>query len=111
MFNSNYYNTRFIYTLEGSEYKALVEPNYKRREVFVFLPSEEKEGDYDIYLRKLDKKPLDNMRISSLSETLLSHGFTDKDFINPFNRTKKIVNTLDVINTLEKNKSKTKIKK
>ena len=111
MLNSNYFNKRFIYTLEGSEYKALVEPNYGRREVYVFLPSGEKEGDYNIYLRKLDKNPLDKTRISSLSDTLQSHGFTGKDFINPFNRTKKIVQVLDVINELEKRASKTKVKK
>ena len=79
--------------------------------MFVFLPSSEKEGDYNIYLRKLDKKPLDMNRISSLSETLLSHGFDDNDFINPFNRTKKIVQVLDVINELEKRAQKSKIKK
>ena len=111
MLNSNYFNKRFIYTLEGTEYKALVEPNYGRREVFVFLPDEEKEGDYAIYLRKLDKKPLDKTRITSLSETLISHGFKDSDFINPFNRTKKIVQVLDVINELEKRAQKTKTKK
>ena len=105
---SNYFNKRFIYTLEGSEYKALVEPNYGRKEVFVYLPSTEKEGNYDIYLRK---KPLDNERISSLTETLLIHGFSEKDFINPFNRTKKLVQVLDVINELEKRSEKTKIKK
>lgn len=111
MFDSNYFNKRFIYTLEGSEYKALVEPNYRRREVFVFLPSTEKEGNYDIYLRKLNKKPLNKERISSLSETLQAHGFKDNDFINPFNRTKKLVQVLDVINELEKRASKTKVKK
>lgn len=107
MLNSNYFKERFIYTLEGSEYKALVEPNYGRHEVYVFLPNEEKEGDYLICLRKLDKKPLDKNRISSLSETLLSYGFDDSDFINPFNRTKKVVQVLDVINELEKRAKKT----
>jgi len=111
MLNSNYFNKRFIYTLEETEYKALVEPNYGRREVYVFLPDEEKEGEYAIYLRKLDKKPLDKNRISSLSETLLSYGFDDSDFINPFNRTKKVVQVLDVINELEKRKEKTKKQK
>lgn len=111
MLNSNYFNKRFIYTLEGSEYKALVEPNYERREVYVFLPSGEKEGDYNIYLRKIDKKPLDKERISSLSETLQSYGFKETAFVNPFNRTKKIVLILDVINDFEKRAEKTKIKK
>lgn len=111
MLNSNYFNKRFIYTLEGSEYKALVEPNYGRSEVYIFLPSTEKEGDYNIYLRKLNKNPLDKERISSLSETLLTHGFDDSDFINPFNRTKKIVQVLDVINELEKRAKKRKEKK
>jgi len=111
MFDSKYYKTRFIYQLEGSEYKALVEPNYHRNEVFVFLPDEQKQGEYLICLRKLHKKPLDSDRMIALDSFLLENGYTDLDFVNPFNRTKKIVQVLDVINNLEKTTEKIKIKK
>ena len=108
MFNSKYFKTRFIYELEETGYKVLMEPNYKRRECFVFIPDAEKEGNYLIYLRKLDKKPLDSKRIYALDEFLLSYGYSDYDFINPFNRTKKLVQELDKINNLEKDKAKIK---
>lgn len=108
MFDSHYYRNRRVYTLEGSEYKAMVELNFRRKEYYVFLPSEEKPGDYDIYLRKFDRKPLDPNRVEYLGNFLIGYGYTDMDFINPIGRTKKIVNELDKINKLEKEKTKVK---
>lgn len=108
MFDSHYYKNRRVYTLEGSEYKAMIELNLRRNECYVFLPSEEKPGDYDIYLRKLDRKPLDPNRVEYLSNFLIDNGYTDMDFINPIGRTKKMVNELDKINKLEKEKTKVK---
>lgn len=108
MFDSHYYRDRRVYTLEGSEYKAMIELNLRRNECYVFLPSEEKTGDYDIVLRKLDRKPLDPNRVEYLSNFLIDNGYTDMDFINPIGRTKKIVNELDKINKLEKEKTKVK---
>lgn len=108
MFDSHYYKNRRVYRLEGSECKAMIELNLGRNECYVFLPSEEKLGDYDIYLRKLDKKPLDPNRVEYLSNFLIGYGYTDSEFINPFGRTKKIVNELDKINKLEKEKTKVK---
>lgn len=108
MFDSHYYKNRIVYTLEDSDYKAMVELNLGRRECFVFLPSEEKPGDYDIYLRKFNRKPLDPNRVENLGDFLIGYGYTDMDFINPFGRTKKIVNELDKINKLEIEKTKVK---
>lgn len=105
MFDSNYYKNRIVYTLEDSDYKAMVELNLRRRECYVFLPSEEKPGDYDIYLRKFDRKPLDPNRVEYLSNFLIDNGYTDMDFINPIGRTKKIVNALDKINMSKKEKT------
>lgn len=108
MFDSKYYKGRYAYRLEGSDYKAMIEMNTRRNECYVYVPDAEKPGDYAIYLRKLNKNPLDSERIESLGELLESHGFTDLDFANPFGRTKKIVNTLDVINQLKQDKTKAK---
>ena len=105
MFDSHYYKNRRVYTLEGSEYKAMIELNLGRKEYYVFLPSEEKPGDYDIYLREFDRKPLDPNRVEYLSNFLIGYGYTDMDFINPFGRTKKIVNALDKINKSKKEKT------
>ena len=66
---------------------------------------------YDIILRKFAKKPLDVEKIESLSGLLLDYGFTDKDFINPIGRTRKLVITIDVINEIEMKTNKTMIKK
>lgn len=108
MFDSHYYKNRRVYTLEGSEYKAMIELNLGRKECYVFLPNEKKTGDYDIYLRKFDRKPLDPNRVEYLSNFLIDNGYADMDFINPIGRTKKIVNELDKINKLEKEKTKVK---
>lgn len=105
MFDSQYYKNRRIYRLEGSEYKAMIELNLRRNECYVFLPSEEKPGDYDIYLRKLDRKPLDPNRVEYLSNFLIGYGYSDSEFINPFGRTKKIVNELDKINKSKKERT------
>lgn len=109
MFKSNYYKNRFVYQLE-KDYKAMIELNNSRREYYVFLPMNEEVSDYAICLRKYDTKPIDPEKLESLGTLLQKHGFTDFDFVNPFGRTKKIVQVLDIINTLEKNNEKTKIK-
>ena len=36
MFDSHYYRDRRVYTLEGSEYKAMIELNLRRNECYVF---------------------------------------------------------------------------
>ena len=108
MFDTHYYKNRRVYTLEGSEYKAMVELNLGRNECYVFLPKEKNPSDYVIVLRKLDRKPLDPNRVENLGNFLIDYGYTDIDFINPIGRTKKIVNELDKINKLEKEKTKVK---
>ena len=108
MFDSSYYKNRFVYRFENDEYKAMIELNKSRGEYYIYLPDIEKPGDYAIYLRKLKTRPLNPERIESLEDVLSSHGFTDRDFINPFGRTRKIVNVLDVINKLQKENSKIK---
>ena len=108
MFNSKYYKNRFVYRLENNNYKAMIEVNKGRGEYYIFLPTDEITDDYAIYLRKFKTKPLDPERIESLKDVLSSHGFTDRDFLNPFGRTKKIVNVLDAINKLQHNKTKKK---
>lgn len=105
MFSTHYYNDRILYRLEGSEYKAMMELNLRRCECFVYLPSEEKPGNYDIVLRKLVTKPLDPNRVENLGNFLIDYGYTDMDFINPIGRTKKIVNALDKINKSKKEKT------
>ena len=102
MFDSSYYKKRIIYRLEKSDYKAMIELNPGRRECYVFLPNDQKKGDYIIGLRDLDEKPLDPSRVEYLGAFLTSYGYTDYNFTNPFNRTKKIVNLLDQINSVEK---------
>lgn len=102
-----YFENRFIYKLEGSNYLAMCEPNYRRNECYVYVPNEDK-SDYYIILRNLYKQPLDNERIISLTSVLNEYGFNEKDFINPLSRTKNVVKTLDVINELEKKKEKKK---
>lgn len=103
MFDSSYYKKRIVYKLEADDYKAMIELNYSRKECYVFLPDEEKPGDYAIYLRSLENKPLDHNRVvGSLGSYLASCGYNDFDFANPFGRTKKVVNTLEYINQIEK---------
>lgn len=109
MFKSNYYKRRYVYELENG-YKAMIELNNARREYYVFLPEPEITDDYAIYLRKYETKPINPEKLESLGGLLEKHGFSDIDFINPFGRTKKIVKVLDIINKLEKEEVKTKIK-
>lgn len=111
MFNSKFFRKKFVYTLEGSEYKALAETDLRRGDCYIFLPEKEITDGYGIYLRKLNRKPLDIDRIESLGDILEKHGFTDRDFINPFGRIEKIVNALHQINEMEKTNDKVKIKK
>lgn len=110
MFDAKYYRNRYIYELENG-YKAMVELNRSRGEYYCFLPNEDDKYGYDIVLRKFAKRPLDVEKIESLSGLLLKHGFTDRDFANPFGRTRKLVTTIDVINEIEMRANKTKIKK
>lgn len=106
-----YFENRFIYKLEDTNYLAMCEPNYKRNECYIYVPNEDK-SNYYIILRNLYKHPLDKERIMSLTEVLSEYGFNKNDFLNPITRTKKVVQTIDVINELEKkNMSKMKKKK
>lgn len=110
MFDSRYYRNRYIYELETG-YKAMIELNRSRGEYYCYLPNENDKYGYDIILRKFRKKQLDVEKIESLSSLLSKHGFTDRDFINPIGRTRKLVSTIDVINTIEMKEKKTMIKK
>ena len=110
MFNSRYYKNRFVYELENG-YKAMIELNGARREYYYFLPNDDEKIGYDILIRKFDKKPINYEKIQPLGVRLEEYGFTDKDFSNPFGRTRKIVQVLDAINELEMKIQKTKIKK
>lgn len=104
MFNSKYYKKRYAYELENG-YKAMIELNNSRKEYYIFLPEHEITDDYGIYLRKFETKPINPEKLESLGGLLQKHGFTDMDFINPFGRTRKIVQVLDIINNLEKDKT------
>ena len=59
----------------------------------------------------MNKKPINKEKLESLGTFLESHGFSDKDFINPFGRTRKLVTVIDVINEIEMKTCKTKVKK
>ena len=107
MFDSKYYKNRYIYELENG-YKAMIELNLHRCEYFYFLPNNESKDGYDIFLRKLRKNPLQPEKIESLGTFLETNGYTDKDFASPFKRTKKIVSAIDLINKLDRAKTKTK---
>lgn len=98
-----YFENRFIYKLESSNYLAMCEPNYRRNECYIYVPNEDK-NNYYIILRDLYKHPLDEKRIMSLTEVLNEYSFYENDFLNPITRTKKVVQTLDVINEFEKKK-------
>ena len=89
----------------------MIELNLSRGEYYYYLPNENEKFGYDICLRKLREKPLNVEKIESLSGLLLKHGFTDRDFINPIGRTRKLVTTIDVINEIEMKTEKTRIKK
>ena len=110
MFDSCYYKRKYIYELEDG-YKCMIELNPSRREYYYFLPSKDAKEGYDIFLRNVDQKPINPDKIESLGKLLQKHGFTDRDFANPFGRTRKLVTVIDVINELQKKTEKTKIKK
>jgi len=82
--------------------------NYSRYEAYVFLTDKENEDNLDIRLINLEEKKLDSNLLVPLKEFLIDNGYENKDFINPFTRTEKIVSELNSIN---KNNIKTKVKK
>lgn len=105
MFDSKYYKKRYIYPLEDNGYRAMIEIVPRIHEYFIYLPDNEKEGEYAIYSRDLDKRHLEFEKLIPLKAFLIENGYTDTDFANPFRRTKKIVNELDKINIAEKEKT------
>ena len=107
MFDSRYYKNRYVYELENG-YKAMIELNLFREEYYYYLPNNDSKYGYDIFLRKLSKKPLQPEKMESLSIFLKTNGYTDRDFANPFKRTKRIIDSIDVINRLDRKKTKTK---
>ena len=100
-----YYKRRFIYPLENSGYRAMIEMNPIRCECYIYLPDEEKEGDYAIYRRKLYNRGIEFEKAIPLKVFLIENGYTDSEFANPFGRTRKLVNEIDKVNTLERGKS------
>ena len=78
----------------------------RRRECYIFVPDPQIPGDYAGFLREFDKDPLDIEKLIPLKEFLSDTGYTDTDFKNPIGRTKKIVNAIDKINSIEKVKVK-----
>lgn len=105
MFDSKYYKNRYIYPLEGTGYRAMIEIVPRIRECFIFVPDLEKEGEYAIYSRKLENNGVDFEKLIPLKSFLIENGYTDEDFTNPFRRTKRLVNEIHKINTLERGKS------
>jgi len=105
MFDSRYYRDRFVYELEEVNYKAMVEMNIRRGECYIYVPDLQNPGDYAIYRRKFKNSPIKRERIVTLKSFLEERGYTDNDFKNPIGRTKKIVNELDKINIVEKEKT------
>lgn len=109
MFDSRYYNKKFICTNEdGIHILCDISDTLDGKEYYKYIPDQEKKGNYAIYLLRDPKESFKYCHITPLRTFLADKGYTDDDFRNPFNRTKKIVNEIDIINQINKPKIKQK---
>lgn len=107
MFKGPYYKNKYVHTSADGMH-TLYESNvtFDGIEFFMYIPISS--DDYVVFLK--DAKHFLSLKdsIVSLKEFLIANGYTQNDFINPFNRTKKIVNEITNINQLNKPKIKRK---
>lgn len=111
MFDSRYYKKKFVCVSEDGKYTLCdVSDTLDGKEYCKYVPDEDKPGEYGIYLLRNPKETFKNCHITPLRTFLKNKGYTDKDFINPFCRTKRIVNEIASINIINQNKNKVKQK-
>lgn len=95
MFDKRYYRNKYICNDYGKY--CLFEINNFRNEAYIMFVADD--GKMDIRLRDLSVRPISkDEKFIPLKEYLESNGYTDIDFLNPFNRTRKIVKEIDKLN-------------
>ncbi len=107
MFDSKYFKLKKVYTNENGG-SILFDKNitFDGLEYFFYVYDKD-EDNVAIYIgdEEFDEK---EYNVVTLKTYLEQNGYSDEEFKNPFNRTKKIVKTIDYENSKIKNKVKQK---
>ena len=107
MYDSKYIKLKKVYTNENGG-SILFDKNitFDGLEYFFYVYDKD-EDNVAIYIgdEEFDEK---EYNVVTLKTYLEQHGYSDEEFKNPFNRTKKIVKTIDYENSKIKNKVKQK---
>lgn len=98
MFDTNYYKSRFVRT-NNEGINALYEVFYSFPDGLEMFRHEMNNDEHEIYLVHKNNQILkDGERDTNLGDFLTEYGYTNGDFSNPFNRTKKILTEIKKIN-------------
>lgn len=112
MFNSRYYKNNYVFTSEENEY-TFFELNKLKGEYYEHHYYHNNSGNLEhaIILRNMNYYSSQNGTIDTLQDFLINHNFDEKEFQNPFTRTRKIALVLDRMNIENHIFVKPKIKK
>lgn len=103
MFDKKYYKNKYICKDYGKF--CLFEINNFRNQAYIMFVADD--GKMDIRLRDLSVKPISKEEeLIPLKDYLIGNGYTEMDFLNPFNRTRTIVREIDKLNNQKVYKKK-----